>query len=130
MKLIKEIRSKDGVLHFRRWQLFKCKWFSIYLHGIYESDKDQHLHNHPWDYRSIVLKGSYIEETESGLNILSPGKVSKRVGSDYHKINRLLSKSVYTLFIVSPIKRIWGYLVNGKWMDHETYRNRKNNGLL
>ena len=130
MKLIKEIRSKEGKLHFRRWEILKTRWFSIYIHGIYAADQDKHLHNHPWDYKSIVLKGSYIEETNNGVNILKFGTVTSRIGKDYHKIKSLLTKSVYTLFIVSPIKRIWGYQVDGSWVNHEEYRKRKNQNLL
>lgn len=130
MKLIKEIRSKEGKLHFRRWQLLKTRWFSIYIHGIYAADQDKHLHNHPWDYKSLVLKGSYIEETNSGINTLQFGTITYRNGKDYHKIKTLLTKSVYTLFIVSPVKRIWGYQVDGSWMNHEEYRKLKNQNLL
>jgi hypothetical protein len=130
MKLIKEIRSKEGKLHFRRWEILKTRWFSIYIHGIYEADQDKHLHNHPWDYKSIVLKGSYIEETLTGNNVMRPLKMVTRDGKDYHKIKELKSKSVYTLFIVSPVKRIWGYLVDGSWMNHEEYREKKNKGLF
>jgi hypothetical protein len=130
MKLIKEIRSKEGKLHFRRWEILKTRWFSIYIHGIYASDKDKHLHNHPWDYKSIVLKGSYVEETTNGVNILKFGTITSKDGNDYHKIKQLLTKSVYTLFIVSPVKRVWGYQVDGGFIDNEEYRRRKNMNLI
>jgi hypothetical protein len=130
MKLIKEIRSKEGKLHFRRWQILKTPWFSIYIHGIYAADQDKHLHNHPWDYKSIVLKGSYIEETPTGLNTLEPGSYTNRDGSGYHKIKELITPKVYTLFFVTPVKRDWGYLVNGEYMFHEEYRKLKNKNQL
>lgn len=62
MKLIKEIRSKDDVLHFKRWRLLKTPWFEVYIHGIYHKDEDKHLHNHPWNIWTMILWGSYIEE--------------------------------------------------------------------
>ena len=62
MKLLKEIISKNGKVHFRRWNVLSTPWFSIYIHGIYEEDKEQHLHDHPWDFMSMVLKGSYSEQ--------------------------------------------------------------------
>ena len=130
MKLIKEIRSKEGKLHFRRWELLKTRWFSIYIHGIYAADEDKHLHNHPWDYTSITLKGKFIEETQTGFNLMKPFKMVTRDGKDYHKIKELKSKSVYTLFIVSPIKRLWGYRVDGRWMPHDKYRELKNKGFF
>ncbi len=62
-KLIKEIRSKEGILHFKRWEIFSSTKFnfSIYLHGIYKADQDLHLHNHPWNIATLILWGSYIE---------------------------------------------------------------------
>lgn len=125
MKLIKEIRSKEGKLHFRRWELLKTKWFSIWIHGIYESDQDLHLHNHPWDFKSIVLKGSYIELTEKGFVWQTPLKFNSRNGENFHKIYKLLTPVVYTLFFVTPTKREWGYEVNGEFITHEKYRELK-----
>jgi hypothetical protein len=127
LELVKEIRSKDGTLHFRRWCLIDTRWFKVYIHGIYAEDKDTHMHNHPWDYFCLVLKGSYIEETKSGDNTMTPGTIVKRVGEDYHRIKKLLTSTVYALLIVTPMKRKWGYLVDGKWVNYETYRKSKNN---
>ena len=126
MKLIKEIKSKTEELHFRRWRILKTPWFEIYIHGIYQHDLDPHLHNHPWDYMGIVLKGTYVEKTESRHNVMSPWKFFKRNGSSYHKILSIITRPVYTLFVVTKPKRIWGYLVDGKHVDHETYRKNKN----
>ncbi len=130
MKLIKEIKSKSGEIHFKRWELIKTRWGSIWLHAIYKADVDKHLHNHPWDFRSIVLKGSYKELTQQGIQLQSPGKINVRDGSKYHKILELLSPVVYTLFFASTPKRQWGYDVDGRFVDHETYRELKNKGEL
>jgi len=125
MKLIKEIKSKDGKLHFRRWQILKTPWFSVWLHGIYAADEDKHLHNHPWDFKSMVLKGSYIEQTERGFVTQKPLKFNSRGGASFHKIHKLITPVVYTLFIATKQKREWGYLVNGEFVDNETYRKMK-----
>lgn len=130
MKLIKEIKSKSGEVHFRRWEILKTRWGSIWLHAIYKADQDKHLHNHPWDFKSLVLKGSYLEQTEKGIIKQHPGKFNSRNGESYHKILELLSPVVYTLFFVSPTKREWGYKVDGKFIDHITYRELKNTNNL
>jgi hypothetical protein len=130
MRLIKEIKSKSGKLHFRRWEILKTPWFSIWIHGIYAPDEDKHLHNHPWDFKSIVLKGNYIEETENGYIIQHPGKYNSRNGEDFHKIKQLISESVYTLFISTPVKRDWGYKVDGAFIKHDEYRKLKNESKL
>lgn len=125
-KLIKEIKSKTGVTHFKRWEIIKTPFFSIWLHGIYKKDEDSHLHNHPWDFISIILKGSYIEQTENGFNEMSFGKVNIRSGSKFHKIYKLKTPSIYTLFFATKVKREWGYNLDGKFVNNITYRNLKN----
>lgn len=130
MKLIKEIKSKTGKLHFRRWELIKTPWFSVWIHGIYAADEDKHLHNHPWDFKSLILKGSYLEETENGLVLQSVGKFNSRNGQDFHKILKLNDPVVYTLFIASPVKREWGYKVSGQFIHHQEYRRLKNQNLI
>jgi hypothetical protein len=125
MKLIKEIKSKSGKLHFRRWQILKTRWFSIWIHCIYAPDEDKHLHNHPWDFKSMVIKGSYLEETENGNIFQKFGKFNSRNGDDFHKILKLNTEKVYSLFFVTPPKREWGYKVDGKFIQHEEYRKLK-----
>jgi len=130
MKLIKEIKSKTGDVHFKRWQILKTPFVSIWLHAIYKADQDKHLHNHPWDFTSVVLKGSYIEQTTLGNKRQYPGKINVRNGADYHKILEVESPVVYTLFFASKPKRQWGYRVVGKFIDHLTYREMKNKGEI
>lgn len=126
-KLIKEIKSKEGILHFKRWELLKTPWFSIYFHGIYKADEDEHLHNHPWNYTSICVWGSFFELSENSVSLITPFNISRQKSSRFHKIWKLKSKSVYTLFFVSNrIEGDWGYLVDGKFVDHKTYRKLKN----
>jgi hypothetical protein len=166
-KLIKEIKSKQGVLHFKRWELFTSKRFnfSIYLHGIYKADEDPHLHNHPWNIATLILWGSYIEELDfddlivdwhesqsifgTTLNIWKYLKISReeyldrilipkniirkrgwlnfayRPRKHYHKIQKLLSKKVYSLAFVWGKKSDWGYNVDGKEIHHLEYRKQK-----
>ena len=127
IKPVLEIKSKAGVLHFRRWRILSTPWFNIYLHGIYKADADKHLHDHPWDYRSLVLKGCFWEETidHNGfwiLNPLAPGSFVKRKAEQFHKIRELCTPTVYTLFITGKPRRDWGYSVDGEWMQHDEYR--------
>ena len=39
--------------------------FNIFIHKFLKSDSDD-LHDHPWDYRTIILCGGYWEYTEKG----------------------------------------------------------------
>lgn len=49
---------------FIRYKLVSCRYFALYIHKLLRSDADRCLHDHPWDFFSFVLKGSYVEELE------------------------------------------------------------------
>lgn len=123
--------SRTGVLHFRRWRLLWTPWFGVYIHRIYKADDDKFLHDHPWDYFSMILKGSY---TEMYCNVivnytrrLDPGNWGFNKATRFHKIYELNSESVTTLFITCRRKRDWGYHIGQCWVQHEAYRKNKDN---
>lgn len=130
MKLIKEIVSQAGVLHFQRFAIFQSKYFSIYLHKIYKADEDEHCHNHPWKISTFILKGAYIEEIHKvGENLLLYRKrfnFATRERQKFHKIKKLLSPMVTTLAFVIGKREEWGYMVDGRYIDNVTYRKIKN----
>ena len=76
--LVKEIKSKAGELHFRRWRFLETPWFGIYLHYIAKADEDKHPHDHPWSFVGIILWGGYEEfvcvPDFRGLGIKPEGK--------------------------------------------------------
>lgn len=39
------------------------RWLTARIHVIKLSDADRHLHDHPWPYTTIILKGGYTEIT-------------------------------------------------------------------
>lgn len=135
-KLTKEISSKTGELHFKRWAILETKWFNIYLHKIYKSDEDKHPHNHPWNFWSLILWGSYKEElwTYDGFDYIHTLtrtveqrkwlSLAKRETYQYHKIT--LTKPVLTLVITGKRRKEWGYLKDNKFCDNEEYRRQKN----
>lgn len=122
--LAKEIIARNGMVHFKRWRLIECPFFNIYIHRIYVRDKDKHLHDHPWSYFSFILKGEYIEETPEGLNTKYECSFGIKKSTDFHKIHTVV-RPVTSLFITGPKKRVWGYDVDGTWVDFKTYRDAK-----
>ena len=132
MKLISEMKSKAGGLHFRRWLLFSLPWFDVCIHQILRHDEDKHEHNHPWWFIGMILKGGYVE-TRNGKAIkrgwLSIGKMRR---DQYHQVIRLLhNTSTWTLVVRSRFRdENWGYDVDGKHVVHTDYRKIKNEGLL
>ncbi len=135
MKLIKEIKSKSGEVHFKRWRLLTTPWFDVNIHGIYKADQDKHLHNHPWNIWTMVLCGGYYESyiKDNFGTICNPRilfNIRKSNSKQYHKIDQMIGKKCITLAIMSKRKSDWGYLVNGEHVDHKTYRELKREGKL
>lgn len=124
--LIKEIVSRKGVLHFRRWALIDTARFAIYLHYIAESDQEAHEHTHPRPYYSLILKGGYTEMSRGDATVVRAGSLTKRLADTPHKIT--LFQPTWTLFISWGPRREWGYEVDGKIIPHEQYRRMKHEG--
>lgn len=61
------IQRTEGVPYLHRWTLLglgrDSNLFSIKVHKIVAND-DHCLHDHPWKFISIVLKGGYFEWTD------------------------------------------------------------------
>jgi hypothetical protein len=91
------------------------------IHEILRSDNDRHLHDHPWDYTTIILRGGYIEHHTDGSTLWCPeGTVLNRRAEDAHKLE-LPHGPVITLFIMGPKRQGWGFLTeNGKvpWREY------------
>lgn len=123
--LVREIRSKAGVLHFRRWRLVQTSIFAIYIHQIFKSDEDAHLHSHPWDFVSFILAGGYYEENQGGSSmVFLPGLWNAKMAHQYHRVT-LLKPTMSLVFALGP-RKPWGYYVDGNHVDNVTYRKMKN----
>ena len=133
--LVKEIVSKYGQVHFRRYRLIQTPWFAIYIHQIMKSDEDIHLHDHPWAFTSVILSGAYQEmwkpdpKTYLRYDNRYQGDVVVHAATDAHKLT-LLSKEVWTMVFTSGRQRVWGYQTPMGWIPNDQYREMKNQGLL
>ncbi len=134
---VKEIRSKEGELYFTRFAIFECSFFAIYIHKIYNADKDPFCHNHPWNFFSVILKGGYIEkQIEKWINadffkhldykyetkkFLSLGWGSRAF---FHKIDRMIAPTT-TLFFTFGRKSRWGFHTLNGVVDFEEFIKNK-----
>lgn len=50
----------DGQDYLRRLRIIQTPWFGVYLHDMHGPDRDW-LHDHPWPFMSVVLRGGYGE---------------------------------------------------------------------
>lgn len=125
-----------------RW--FFCPW-SIRIHHIKREDFDRDVHDHPWNARTVILKGHYIEDrlvpadAIDLIDIKRPityvgdepfvtnvywrqeGDTAKLGFGEYHSITEVSDGGVWTLFISGPWRGVWGFLVDGVKIPWKTY---------
>ena len=101
--------------------------FNVVLHKILKSDQDD-LHDHPWPWISIILKGGYWEHMirKKRPQWRGFGSISFRSSRTLHRIE--LRRDVedkelpcWTLFVMGPKGRVWGFVKDGTWIENETY---------
>jgi hypothetical protein len=74
-------------LYMERWRIVDLVSWGVRLHHILRSDVDPELHDHEWDYCSVVLWGGYYEQREDGkLTWYGPGSVVRRSAETRHRL--------------------------------------------
>lgn len=116
--------------YMERWWIIRPhKWlpFSIRIHHILREDYDRSPHNHPWAFRTIILRGWYEEEfrVDAGslLTLMEPGETCRRGTEDFHRIAAVSNGGVWTLFICGRKSCDWGFMVDGEWVYWREYLN-------
>lgn len=97
---------------------------SIRLHHILREDLADHLHDHPWDARTIILSGWYREWTEEGVYLRRPGDTRRILFGEYHHISEVSPGGVWTLFITWKYRGTWGFKVDGVKIPYREYLAR------
>lgn len=121
---------------------------SVRIHHIKRADQDRHLHDHPWNARTIVLKGWYEEEryadesplgqakremlaanprggnfgaNQTRTQVRIAGYTGRLLFGQYHRITAVPAAGVWTLFITWRKRGSWGFDVDGvkvPWCDY------------
>lgn len=108
--------------------------FSIRVHHILREDLDRHHHDHPWNARTVILRGAYWECRQVGNPnrggpevhyYRGPGDTATLKFGEYHNIGSVSWGGVWTLFIMGRYRGRWGFLVDGKKIDFKTYLGDK-----
>jgi hypothetical protein len=94
--------------------------FNVFLHKFLKSDPDD-LHDHPWPYATLILKGGYWETTPEGRFWRSPGHFRICKAKSLHRIELDPSVECWTVFMPGPKQREWGFIKNGIWTQWEQY---------
>jgi hypothetical protein len=103
-----------GQVYLRRLRLVQTPWFGVYLHWINESDTDRDLHDHPWRFWSLILRGGYTETVSDHPGAPPVSRYWPRWSWHHmplrsaHRIIALVDETV-TLVIVGRRVRVWGF---------------------
>ena len=148
LKLLEKMNRKRVVMdrvnnepYLERYYLFlkdrKRFPFNVFLHKFLKSDPDD-LHDHPWPYATLILKGGYWEWTpvfdSKGKKVAEfqhwrgPGHFRICKATSYHRIELDPTVECWTLFMPGPQQRDWGFLSKGKWIQWEQYLAGRNAG--
>jgi hypothetical protein len=118
VRLIKWWAFRHPYIHLEgymeRWHVIPFSWrlpFAVRLHHILRPDKDPKLHDHPWNWRSIILDGYYIEEDVFGqMNFRGHGETRAANAETFHRIDFVRPGGVWTLFISYRYRNRWGFM--------------------
>jgi len=132
----------DGSFYMERFWLFQTRWLSCRLHHICSHDWDPHLHDHPWDFVSVVLKGAYVErrphspikpvfvthDFEGRREMVEPyttvarkrGSICYRRATDRHRIS-YVAPGTWTLFFLRPRIQWWGFYTPAGKIHYRNY---------
>lgn len=107
-------RAHPDEVYLRRLRVVNTPWFSVYLHWIYDEDRDRFPHDHPWNFCSFIVRGGYVEELYD-----SPGADAVRLRWrrwSWHrmplgKAHRIvdITGPLLTLVVTGRREQVWGF---------------------
>lgn len=123
--------------YLRRLRILQTPWFALYLHWIFKTDDDRDPHDHPFVFRSFIVRGGYTER----LWHIAPGKMRSIRCFDrrwnrfsWHKMDQRHAHMIQTIvpgtitFIVAGPKREngrWGFYTERGFIPWKDYNREK-----
>lgn len=114
-------------IYLERWTLAQALGCGIYLHHFLGDDWAIDPHDHPRRFISIGLKGYYYEDVFSPSGELQQSKryqapwLRSFPAEHLHRVRAAECGNVWTLVIVLPKSRAWGFVQGGRWMPFREY---------
>lgn len=136
------LRRGDGLAYLERWGIQAPAIGGIFVHRMGAPDPGTHLHDHPYAFVTIPLVGGYTEEraearqapryaaiAEQFIDTALHGHREHRRTliprlfrlDEAHRIVELDRAVVWTLVLLGPRRRRWGFYMPGGWIDETTY---------
>lgn len=125
----KIIKGDEGQPYLERYMV--ARWgkngeHTIFLHRFLDSDPDRGIHDHPWDSKSFIVSGGYLEKRliqKEGkehviLRDVKPLTFNTIGKNDFHQIILKKKTPAWTLFYHGPRVKHWGF---------QYYKNKQDN---
>jgi len=94
---------------FRRYPLFRCKWFKVFIHHLSAHNEHRQCHDHPWSFVTLILWRGYLEQVGDKRFRRRAGSILYRPAEFAHNVTTPYGPS-WSIVIVSKEKRDWGFL--------------------
>ena len=141
------LRRTDGRIFLERRGWKHDRLGGIFLHRMAAPDPDLDLHDHPWAFLTIPLWGGYVEhrcatrDAPLAAAIASPAARGypetrrplrpRRMRLDEcHRIVELRRRTAWTLVLLGPRRRRWGFYTPTGWVDEATYDATRHRDLV
>jgi hypothetical protein len=151
------IEDANGDPYLVRYFIYRPDWLDkigidskkagrIYLHNFLRSDYDRALHDHPWNFVSLILTKGYWEYgdvrqismkeviagkwewTTGGYEMRAfhkPFRVVRRGAGWRHRVQLVDGTEPWTLVFIGPKVRSWGFWTTPhKWCPWQSYSTR------
>lgn len=120
------VRRDDNIIYLTRWWLVKTPWGGIIVHKMEGPDARPTLHDHPFSFVSIVLRGGYYERRLDPMTMrIVENRHVRRVNvmrrDDAHSIVHITRAPTWTLVFAGRHRRTWGF--------YTAYSNRPYNDV-
>ncbi len=110
-----------GPRYLLRWYVLpRNPWLNVYLHQFLHDDEDRALHDHPWWFVSLMVKGRYYEVTQTNFIARVAPCVAHHPATHAHRV--VLQKDddskpipCWTIVITGRVTRDWGFLCPSGW---------------
>jgi hypothetical protein len=110
----------DDVPYMTRYYLTRNLTATIRLHHLHTSDPGRDLHDHPWDFVSLLLTGAYRETTPDGDVEYEAPCIVTRQAEQLHRLE-LLDGPMWTLVTTGSVRRQWGFGTAAGWVPAREY---------
>lgn len=126
------LTTATGEIFLARVRIVQTPWASIYLHRLDVPDPGVDLHDHPWPFVSLILRGGYTEvvtearqahtlDRPEGYRYWRSGTVHRLRATEAHRIYRLDRSPTWTLVLTGPRSRSWGFYTSEGYVEHQQY---------